>query len=78
LLRDQEEIRERKMLRQKLALEKAKKEAEAAAQIEAEKKEAEPEAKEASARLMPNEGNGCDLENYKWTQTLDTIEVSFL
>lgn len=29
-------------------------------------------------KLMPNKGNGCDLENYKWTQTLGDIEVSII
>lgn len=27
-------------------------------------------------KLMPNEGNGCTLDNYKWTQTLQEVEVS--
>lgn len=26
-------------------------------------------------KLKPNSGNGCDLPNYKWTQTLEEIEV---
>lgn len=26
-------------------------------------------------KLKPNSGNGCDLPNYKWTQTLQDIEV---
>lgn len=26
-------------------------------------------------KLLPNSGNGCDLDKYKWTQTLQEIEV---
>lgn len=26
-------------------------------------------------RLKPNDGNGCNLEHYKWTQTLGEVEV---
>lgn len=26
-------------------------------------------------KLMPNEGNGCTLDNYKWTQTLQEVEL---
>ncbi|KAF7279458.1 hypothetical protein GWI33_007223 [Rhynchophorus ferrugineus] len=29
-------------------------------------------------KLKPNSGNGCDLEKYKWTQTLQDIEVMFV
>ncbi|CAD5216626.1 unnamed protein product [Bursaphelenchus xylophilus] len=26
-------------------------------------------------KLAPNSGNGCDLPNYQWTQTLDEVEI---
>lgn len=26
-------------------------------------------------KLLPNSGNGCNLDNYRWTQTLQEVEV---
>lgn len=35
----------------------------------------EDEDKSEIGKLKPNNGNGCDLDKYKWTQTLQDIEV---
>ncbi|KAJ8935045.1 hypothetical protein NQ318_004506 [Aromia moschata] len=37
----------------------------------------EDEDESEKGKLMPNKGNGCDLDKYKWTQSLADIEVDF-
>ena len=38
--------------------------------------EDEEEDEKEKGKLKPNSGNGGDLPNYRWTQTLQDIEVS--
>jgi len=42
---------------------------------EAKTEQEEEEDEEDKNKLKPNSGNGCDMANYQWTQTLQELEV---